>query len=219
MTAGGGISRLLGSFLQQPLPHIDDTGAVLVAERDPKDAGNLNRISWDMARQLRQQARSFSAFAIASNAAYTVHGPDNTAVAYIPRVSPELFSVLGVTPQMGNIITPAKWEVAGQTAFVLSDEPWRRRFAASPGIIGESIRLDDQNVTVVGVLPRGFSLNIMGSGQQGWLAMEPECIEEARRSFTYIAAAIAMGCTFILAAWFPARNAGMVAPVIALQND
>ena len=39
---------------------------------------------------------------------------------------------------------------------VLSDRLWRRRFAADPAIVGKTIRLDDQNFLVTGVMPASF---------------------------------------------------------------
>ncbi|GAB5560943.1 MAG: ABC transporter permease [Synoicihabitans sp.] len=176
---------LLDTFLAKPLPHINDERVMLVSEVDPKNPQNRNRISWKMARELRARAGVFSQFGIASNAAYTVHGRDTTEVSYVPRVSPELFSILGVEAQLGNIITPANWETEGQPAFLLSDDLWRRRFGGDPNIIGKSVRLDDQNTTVVGVLPPGFELNTLGTGGQlGWVAMDPDRIENNGGAFT-----------------------------------
>ncbi len=183
MAAAMIVSGLLDAFLAKPLPHIVDDRVVLVAENDPAETQNRNRITWDMARELRRRTQSFSSFAIASNAAYTVHGFDNTEVAYVPRVSPALFNLLGVRAQLGSVITPANWETAGQPAFLLSDSLWRRRFAADPDIVGRSVRLDDRNATVVGVLPPGFELNTLGSGQQGWVAMEPDRLGEVPGAF------------------------------------
>jgi len=184
MAAAMVVSGLLDAFLAQPLPHINDKRVVVVAEVDPQSPQNRTRITWNMAQELRQRAESFEQFAIVSNAAYTVHGHDNTEVAYIPRVSPELFTILGVQAQLGSVITPANWASAGQSAFLLSDSLWQRRFARDPEIVGRSIRLDDQNVTVVGVLPAGFELNILGTGQQGWVAMDPSRFSETRGNFT-----------------------------------
>lgn len=195
MSAAMIVSGLLDTFLAQPLPQIRDEGVVLVSEYNPQDTGNRTRVTWGMARELRREAESFSSFGIASNAAYTVHGDRNTEVAYIPRVSPEFFAVLGVQAQLGNIITPANWETGGQPAFLLSDDLWKRRFAADPGIVGRSVRLDDQNATVVGVLPADFDFTLMGTGQQGWLAMEPDRLEEGRAVFTrhFVLAKLAPG--------------------------
>jgi len=40
---------------------------------------------------------------------------------------------------------------------ILSDAYWRRRFAASPGIVGEQLLINGAGVTIVGVMPRSFA--------------------------------------------------------------
>ena len=43
-------------------------------------------------------------------------------------------------------------------AILISDRLWRRKFAADPSVVGRSIRVNDVNVQIVGVLPPGFRL-------------------------------------------------------------
>lgn len=169
------VSGLIESFLISPLPQVDDHEVMIAAEVDPlNENSSRNRISWEMGVHLLEHTQSFSAFAIASNAAYTVRGGNSTEVAYIPRVSPELFEILGIEAAVGQVITPANAEIAGQRGFVLSDSLWRRRFGADPSVIGRNITLDDENATIIGILPAGFDLPLLGNSQQGWLAMSPE---------------------------------------------
>ena len=73
-------------------------------------------------------------------------------------VSPEYFRALRVTPSIGRTFTAAedKPEGAAQVA-VLSDRLWRRRYAADPSLVGQSVRINDVPLTVVGIMPPGFS--------------------------------------------------------------
>src|SRR5262249_20866362 len=66
------------------------------------------------------------------------------------RVTPDFFSVLGVEMAIGRPLRPNDTDVV-----VLSDRFWRRRFGASPGIIGPTVTLDGHAYTVVGVAPAG----------------------------------------------------------------
>jgi hypothetical protein len=43
-------------------------------------------------------------------------------------------------------------------AILISDDLWRRRFAADPGVIGRAVRIDDIAMQVAGVLPAGLRL-------------------------------------------------------------
>jgi putative ABC transport system permease protein len=60
---------------------------------------------------------------------------------------------------------------------LLSDGLWRRRFGADPAVVGRSIRLDDEPVTVIGIMPAGFQLpsHFTGTGAELWslLRLDP----------------------------------------------
>jgi predicted permease len=72
-------------------------------------------------------------------------------------VSGNYFQVLGVTPQLGRLITPEDDKAPGASPVaVLSDRLWRRRFNADPSIVGRPIVLNGTPFTVVGVAPPGF---------------------------------------------------------------
>ena len=72
-------------------------------------------------------------------------------------VSGAFFSVLGVRPALGRLIGPADNVVpGGHRVVVLSDFLWRSQFAADPGIVGRTVRLNDAVYDVVGVPPPGF---------------------------------------------------------------
>ena len=71
------------------------------------------------------------------------------------RVSPALFDIYRVTPVVGRGIY-ADEERPGARVVVLSAETWRRHFAGDPGILNQSVFLDDQPFTVVGVMPPQF---------------------------------------------------------------
>lgn len=71
-------------------------------------------------------------------------------------VSPNYFDVLGVPAEHGRTLEPALDSAAGTTSVVISDRYWRSHFAASPRIVGQTLRLNGQNATIVGVAPRDF---------------------------------------------------------------
>jgi predicted permease len=67
-------------------------------------------------------------------------------------------AVLGVRPQLGRLFT-AEEAALGESsdAVLISDGTWRRLLGADPAAVGRKLRLDGRAVTVVGVLPRGYS--------------------------------------------------------------
>ena len=71
-------------------------------------------------------------------------------------VTPNYFSVLGVSAQLGRTFDPHDATPGYNLEVVLSDGLWRKDFGADPRIIGRTLRLDNDDYHVVGVMPRGF---------------------------------------------------------------
>ena len=78
----------------------------------------------------------------------TVPGSESTAV-HVDLVSSNLFSLLGTAPLMGRTFTAAE---APQSA-LLSNRLWRSRFGGDTSVIGKTVRFDENQLTIVGVMP------------------------------------------------------------------
>ena len=71
--------------------------------------------------------------------------------------SSDYFPVMGLTPALGRFFTPSKLRLeSGAAVAVLSYSLWQQRFEADPDVIGETLRLNDEPFTIVGVAPAGF---------------------------------------------------------------
>src|SRR5579864_712150 len=66
------------------------------------------------------------------------------------------FSMLGVTPQIGRLYGPQDFVPGFAAEAVISDGLWRRAYGADPNVLGRTIRIDNDPLTIIGVLPRGF---------------------------------------------------------------
>ena len=71
-------------------------------------------------------------------------------------VSQNFFPVLGVQPILGRLFTAEECKWRGPRAVLLSYRLWQRRFASDPNIVGRPLTLNEEPVTVVGVLPASF---------------------------------------------------------------
>jgi macrolide transport system ATP-binding/permease protein len=71
-------------------------------------------------------------------------------------VSPDYFSVLGVRPQLGRVLSPALDKAGDAPVVVVSDRFWRNRLDSSPDAVGRVLRLNGQIATIVGITPRDF---------------------------------------------------------------
>lgn len=72
------------------------------------------------------------------------------------RATPSLFTTLQTGAALGRVFTEAEAQPGSDQVIVLSHNLWKNRFGASPAIIGQTIRLNTQAYTVIGVMPEGF---------------------------------------------------------------
>lgn len=70
-------------------------------------------------------------------------------------VSPDYFSVLGMSAERGRLLNVEE-DRPGEAAVVVSDRFWRSRLNADPDVVGQTILVDGQNATIVGVTPKRF---------------------------------------------------------------
>jgi predicted permease len=72
------------------------------------------------------------------------------------RVTPGLFPMLGVSPQLGRLFDPGEGVPGRDHVVILSDPLWKRYFGGDPSVIGRVLTLNDQRYEVIGVMPKGF---------------------------------------------------------------
>jgi putative ABC transport system permease protein len=84
----------------------------------------------------------------------TGHGEPERIQAAV--VSTNYFSVLGVAPALGRDFSPE--DDGGRIGYVtlISWDLWQHRFGGDRGVIGKTVRLDDDPMTIIGVMPKGF---------------------------------------------------------------
>jgi predicted permease len=71
-------------------------------------------------------------------------------------VAPNYFALLDVKPQLGRGFNPDDRTPGFTLEAIISDGLWKRAFAADPGILGKSLRLDNDSYRVIGIMPAGF---------------------------------------------------------------
>lgn len=76
----------------------------------------------------------------------------------IPRtsVSSGFFEALGARPFLGRIFTIADEEPGRDDIVILSYALWQRQFGSDPDVVGKKASFDNEEFTVVGVMPKGF---------------------------------------------------------------
>ena len=228
------VFSFLNSFLLRPLPYGDAARLVVAYEYSLKGGRNaLSRVTAGNAVDLMERATAFARTGLVRNESVTVHAGDATEVAFVQRVTADVFPMLGLRAALGTVISRANFDAGGLRSAVLSDALWRRRFGADPAIVGRSIQLDDKNYQVVGVMPADFQIPSGDSDPQAWLALRSEDFSrddrKVRRHHVWAelapgrSLAAAQGELDALAAAFraehPAENADRGLVALSLRTD
>jgi macrolide transport system ATP-binding/permease protein len=72
-------------------------------------------------------------------------------------VSADYFSVLGVPAQRGRMLSAELEQPGDAPVVVISDRFWRNRLNSSPDAVGQTLRLNGQPATIVGITPKDFN--------------------------------------------------------------
>ena len=122
-------------------------------------------------REIVERSRAFDALAVMRPWQPTLTGSTEPERLDGQRVSADYFRVLGVQPILGRGFHASDDQPTAPRVVILSDALWRRRFGADPSILGQSIRLDDDPYTVIGVMPSGFE-NVLLPTADTWRPLQ-----------------------------------------------
>ncbi len=112
--------------------------------------------------EIGRRAQTLAATGTYQNAVFDLAGDAQSPplALYGLRVSASVFPLLGVSPLLGRNILPEEDRTGGANVVILSHGLWTRRFAADPGIVGRTVKLNARDYTVIGVMPSGFTFPI-----------------------------------------------------------
>jgi macrolide transport system ATP-binding/permease protein len=102
--------------------------------------------------------KSFASLDVYSGRGYLLRTPSGPELVQAERVSAGFFQTLGVPVLLGRSFSPAEDRLGGPNLAILSYGTWLHRFSGRPDVLGKTIELNDDPYTVIGVLPRTFSL-------------------------------------------------------------
>src|SRR5262249_18470869 len=86
-------------------------------------------------------------------------------------VTGNFFSVLGVQAARGRTLAPEDDVQGASPVVVISFDFWRRKLSEDPNIIGETLKLNGQPYSIVGVAAPGFFGDTVGDKQDYWVSM------------------------------------------------
>ncbi len=168
------IFSVINNTVLRPLPYPGAERLVLVWETFGKGPDNTNIISGPNFWDFQRQAHSFESMAIfdSSGRGYNLAGTGSRQEAEQVsglRVSSQFFDVLGVKPFLGRTFLKEEETLGRDREVILSYPLWKNRFGGDVSIVGKTIRMDSEQFTVIGVMPRDFQWQFWSGPRQLWV--------------------------------------------------
>ena len=179
----------------------------------------------------RAQSKTFKSLAGFNGDGFTLRGAGEPENVFAVQATPNFFSTLGVKPQLGRDFRAGEDEESGPRFAILMHSFWKSRFRGDPAVVGRSIQLDANSVTIVGVLPPEFEFAPRGNVQL-WVPLHIGGAMATRRNLRWIRVVgrLARGATLSqaeaemglintrLAAAYPKENGATTVIVAALSD-
>ncbi|HEY4099697.1 MAG TPA: ABC transporter permease [Gemmatimonadales bacterium] len=170
--ANAAIFSVFDQFLLRPVPVRDPGGLVNFARvgvttgyQSCGQAGDCNQVfDYPLFRDLQRAQTGFTGIAahVLFDANFSARGHALTGDGVL--VSGNYFAVLGLHPALGRLLDTTDDQRPGDARVaVLSHDFWQTEFGGDPAILNQSLIVNGQSITVVGVAPRGFTGTTLGA--------------------------------------------------------
>jgi putative ABC transport system permease protein len=151
------IFSVVNTVMLRPLPFAEPDELVRVLENNVERGWTEFAVSHPNFLDFRSQAQSFESLAATNNAGFTWIAGGEAEIVLGLQVTATFLPALKITPVLGRNFLDEEDRPGGNTRVVLiSDGFWRRALGASPNVIGQSISLNAEPYTIIGVLPASF---------------------------------------------------------------
>ncbi len=154
-----GLFSVAGAVIFRPLPFPEPHRLVAVLAASE---GQTFKPLDSLYVEWRDRQECFDLFAAALTFRRVLRDPSGAREIPVALVSADFFPLLGVRPSLGRLFTRQEDQPDRDNVALLDNAFWRRQFAASPAVLGQTVSLDNRQFTVVGVLPPGVRFPTFG---------------------------------------------------------
>lgn len=183
LALGMGVSVAIFGFVDaaliEPLPYAEPNQLLDVAENAVAfPRSNLSRADYEDWKRLNTTLGSLEAY---TGEGYLLRMGSITEPVPAARVSAGFFRTLGVKPFLGRDFLPGEDQPGQAKIVILPYSTWLERFGSRHDVIGQSVSLNGDSYTIVGVLPREFNFAPRGNAEF-WVPLLDKSSCEQRRS-------------------------------------
>lgn len=152
--ANTAIFSVVNAVLLRPLPFKDPDQLVMLWEKPPRALRNVvsagNFLDW------RDHSQNFEQMTAVTGESFNLSDVSEPEQILVVKASANLFDLLGATPALGRTFLAGEDQGGHDRVVVLTNSIWQRRFGADASIIGQSVTLNGDKYTVIGILPPDF---------------------------------------------------------------
>jgi len=170
---GIGVNTAVFSWLQaivlKPIPGVENSGSFYHVE-PVSDTGTYPGLSWAEYRDLKPKLQSIEELVAFRMAPLNIGEAGRTERTYAQLVSGNFFTSLNLQPAAGRFIRSDEAERPGaELVVVLSHDYWQTHYGGLPSAIGQTIRVNDNQLTIIGVAPENFQGTILALQFDLWV--------------------------------------------------
>src|SRR5215469_3849773 len=184
LALGAGASIAIFGFvdaaLLQPLPYVSPQRLMSVNE------SNAESPRWPLSYpdflDWQRLNKSFRSLDVYSGTGFLLRTPTGAEPVPAERVSGGFFQTLGVRPMLGRDFNPGEDRIGGPNVALVSYGTWLRRFGGRHDLVGQTLDLDNQAYTIIGVLPPTFYFTRAGDAEF-WVPINVLSFHEQQRTF------------------------------------
>jgi putative ABC transport system permease protein len=177
--ANTAIFSVVYGVLLRPLGFAEADQLMAINESNPQQDSEPTELSYLNLLDLQKQNKSFEQIAAYHSGSYVVefHGEPSRVTG--SAVSANFFPMLRIEPEEGRTFLPEEDAPGASGTMVVSHGFWQRHFAGQM-LSGQSVRIDDEPYTVVGVMPAGFQFP--DNKVEMWVTLASEKMESDYRN-------------------------------------
>jgi putative ABC transport system permease protein len=154
--ASTAIFSVVNGVLLRPLPYKEPGRIMTVWQNDHLRGLDRQKISPPNFLDYKERNQVFETMAALRPYGfdYTSQGEPETIQSWL--VTDGFFQIVGTNALYGRTFLPEEFTAGKQKVVLLSYGLWQRRFGGNPGMVGQTMLLDGEPFTVVGILPPEF---------------------------------------------------------------
>ena len=171
--ANTAIFSVVHHLLLAPLPFPDGNRIVRLGTESASDPEDLFDLPAAVLVRLQQRSRVLEDFAAAGPLVAMLGDTANHDAVPGALITPSLLSTLRVGPAAGRALTRDDARAGAPPVAMIGFGLWQSRFAGVRDVLGQTIRVDGETRTIVGVTPRDLAIPMRAEeAPQVWLPLD-----------------------------------------------